>query len=270
MPFFGIGERVSIFYGSTGEGPPLVFVHGWGMSGSVWHGQHVFSDSYRLITPDLRGHGRSSAPESGYTFDCFARDLQMLFTRLDLDRAVVIAWSMGVLVVLSAFHLLKGRLAALAFVSGTPKFTADVDYSCGLSSSEPRGLGLRLIKNNHEAMNQFIRGMFTEEEISRGCLERMIRAGSGYEYPEERAARLSLKSLADADMRSILPNIDVPVLLVHGSDDNVCPVTAAHYMAAELPDSRLVILPGAGHAPFLSKSTEFNDIVRQFINGIYK
>ena len=269
MPFFETGERVRIYYGSTGDGPPLVFLHGWGMSGSVWYGQYVLSDCCRLITPDLRGHGRSSAPESGYAFECFARDLQELFTRLDLDRAVVIAWSMGVLVALSAFPLIRGRLAALVFVSGTPKFTADAGYPYGLPSSEPRGLGLRLKKNHHDAMHHFIRSMFTEEEISRGCQERMVSAESGYEYPDGSAARQSLKSLADADLRSALPGIDVPVLLVHGSDDNVCPVAAAYYMAGELPESRLVMLTGAGHAPFLTKPIEFNESIRQFINGIY-
>lgn len=269
MPFLETDEKVRIYYESTGVGPPIVFLHGWGMSGSVWQGQHVLSDRYRLIIPDLRGHGRSSAPESGYEFDCFAHDLLELFIRLDLDRAVVIAWSMGVLVALTAFPLIRGRLAALVFVSGTPKFTADEGYPYGLSSSESRGLGLRMKKNHHDAMHHFIRGMFTEEENSWGCPERMVSAESGYEYPDGRAARLSLKSLADADLRSALPGIDVPVLLVHGSDDNVCPVAAAHYMAGELPESRLVMLTGAGHAPFLTKPIEFNESIRQFINGIY-
>src|ERR1035437_2037559 len=107
MPIFKTTEGVGIHYETLGEGPPLVFIHGWSMSGSVWRFQQRLADSYRLIMPDLRGHGLSSAPDSGYYFENFARDLDELFLCLGLDKALIIAWSMGVQTVLQAFPLIR-------------------------------------------------------------------------------------------------------------------------------------------------------------------
>ncbi|MGA2150913.1 MAG: alpha/beta fold hydrolase, partial [Geobacteraceae bacterium] len=67
------------------------------------------------------------------------------------------------------------------------------------------------------------------------------------------------------DIREKLPAIDRPVLLIHGSADTICPPSVARYLAERLPDARLVMLDGAGHAPFLSRPDEFNAILRKFL-----
>ena len=269
MPLLKTAEGVGIHYEEKGEGLPLVFIHGWAMSGSVWIIQHGFTDRYRVIVPDLRGHGLSSAPDSGYSFENFAHDLYELFSRLNLDKAILIAWSMGVQVALQAFPLIRERLAALIFVSGTPKFTASEDYSYGLPSVETRGLGLRLKKDFEKAVRDFIRGMFTDEELLQGCYERMVSDKIFGKLPARLAAHASLKSLACADLRYTLSSVKVPVLLIHGSADNVCPPMASHYMTEHLPSARLEIMEGVGHAPFLSRPTEFTAILIKFIDGIH-
>jgi pimeloyl-[acyl-carrier protein] methyl ester esterase len=270
MPFFETTEGVGIHYETAGEGLPLVFIHGWAMSGSVWRFQQRLAESYRLIIPDLRGHGLSSAPDSGYSFESFARDLEELFLYLGLEKAVIIAWSMGVQAVLQAFPRIRKQLAALVFVSGTPKFTAAEDYPYGLPTFEARGLGIRLKKDYEKAVRDFIRRMFTEEECASGCYERMIEEKIGGALPARHAAQASLTSLAEADFRSVLPTVDVPVLLVHGSDDTICPSMASRDMAGRLPCARLEIIKGAGHAPFISRPTEFTNILDNFIHGIHE
>ncbi len=266
MPFFETTEGVGIHYETAGEGPPLVFIHGWAMSGSVWRFQQGLADTYRLIMPDLRGHGFSSAPDSGYSFENFAGDLDELFLCLGLDKAVIIAWSMGVQTVLQAFPLIRKRLAALVFVSGTPKFTAAEDFPYGLPSFEARGLGIRLKKDYERAVRDFTRRMFTEEELAAGWYDRMVARGA---LPARHAAQASLISLAEADFRSVVPSVDVPVLLVHGSNDTICHSMASRYMADLLPCARLEIMKGAGHAPFISRQIEFTNILGNFIHGIY-
>ena len=269
MPLFETEEGVGIHYETAGEGLPLVFIHGWGMSGSVWRFQQGLAESYRLIIPDLRGHGLSSAPDSGYSFENFGRDLDELFHSLDLDNAVIIAWSMGVQTVLQAFPLFRKRLSALVFVSGTPKFTAAEDYPFGLPSFEARGLGIRLKKDFRKAVRDFTRRMFTEEECAAGCYKRMVAENMRGALPAPHAAQASLISLADADFRSVVPSVDLPVLLVHGSNDTICPPTASRYLAGLLPRARLEIMTGAGHAPFFSRPTEFTNLLGQFIHGIH-
>jgi non-heme chloroperoxidase len=266
MPVLTTSEGVAIHYLERGTGTPLVFLHGWAMSGDVWLGQMDVAKHHRCIAPDFRGHGRSAAPDSGYTFDCLSRDLAELFSRLDLDRAIVVAWSMGVLVALQAFPFIRSRLTALVFVSGTSRFTAGDDYPFGLAPSASRVLGVRLKKRPEQTVRDFAAGMFTEEERARGG---MTAATDVSRLPAPYAARESLVSLATADLRPVLPGIDLPVLLVHGSADAICPVTAASFMVQMLPNASLVVMEGAGHAPFLSRPGEFTGILSSFVDGIY-
>ncbi len=268
MPLLETAEGVFIHYETEGEGSPLLFVHGWAMSGKVWRFQQRLANGHRRIMADFRGHGLSSAPDSGYSFEYFARDLYELISHLGLDKTIIIAWSMGVQVALQAFPLIKERLAALVFISGTPKFTAAKDYSYGLPQSEVRGLGLRLQMDYEKAAQDFIRGMFTDEELSHGCYKQMVSERIFGKLPAQHAALASLKSLACTDLRNVLPSIEVPVLLIHGSADIICPPAASHYMAEQLPDARLEIMEGAGHAPFLSRPAEFAEILKKFIDGI--
>lgn len=269
MPYFETSSGVNIHYEATGNGQQLVFIHGWAMSGRVWRLQQGLADSCRLVMPDLRGHGLSAAPDSGYTFNDFACDLEELFSCLDLHKAIIIAWSMGVMTALQAFPLIRERLEALVFVSGTPKFTVADDYPYGLPSFEARGLALRLKRDYETAVRDFISGIFTAEELLQGCYERMLSGKIYGEFPGRQAAQESLKSLASADLRPVLPSINVPVLLIHGSNDAICPPTASEYMAGQLPIARLELVEGAGHAPFLSRPTEFTAMLRKFIDEIH-
>ena len=88
MPFIETPAGVEIYYEETGQGWPLVMLHGWSMSGQVWNFQKELADSFRLVIPDLRGHGRSSSPAAGYQMENFVGDVVALFDRLDLTGAV--------------------------------------------------------------------------------------------------------------------------------------------------------------------------------------
>ena len=167
MPFCETKDSVTIYYDDTGRGHPLVFVHGWSFSGAVWRMQReFFSTRYRCVSPDLRGHGNSSAPSSGYGVQELAADMSSLIESLDLRGVTLVGWSLGVLVALSAYPGLKERLAALVFVSGTPKFTASEDFPFGLPAKETRGLALRLRRNRESALEDFSRMMFAPHELS--------------------------------------------------------------------------------------------------------
>jgi pimeloyl-ACP methyl ester esterase len=271
MPYITAGDNTVIHFESVGTGPPLVFIHGWSMSGSVWRLlQRKLSPGYRFITVDLRGHGGSSAAVSGYGMDDFSSDIKKLFEALELENATLVGWSLGALVSIAAGAALQERLTSLVLVSGTPKFTISEDYPCGLSSTEPRGLSLRLKRNPQKALENFFRSMFTREELADNRYDQMSEeiTASG-KSPGENAAILSLKTLAAADLRTLLPGIKVPVLLLHGSRDTICLPDASRYMANRIPDSTLVIVEGAGHAPMLSKPTELAQEMGRFLGRVY-
>lgn len=270
MPFVECAPGLLIHYGDAGEGPPLVFVHGWSMSARVWHFQQELAAEFRLITPDLRGHGRSVTPAAGYDLDDLSGDLAALFERLDLRSATLLGWSLGAQVVLSAFPAIRKRLAGLVLVGGTPRFTATEGYPFGLPANEPRGMGLRLRRDFNRTMGEFFRGMFAEGELSREQENRIAREiVMGGRLPEPEVSARTLEILAKSDLRIVLPEVDVPVLIIHGSRDAISLPGAAHFMAEKIADARLRVLDGLGHAPFLSRPDLFNTILREFLREIY-
>ena len=259
MPFLELPSGNRINYRVTGDGLPLVFLHGWGMSGEVWGMQEHLGQDYQLIMPDLRGHGLSSAPAAGYCFDDFAHDLVELFTALKLERAVVVGWSMGAQVLLQAIPLLKNGLAGAVLVSGTPRFTECEGYPHGLATSAVKGLAALVRRDSRKALAEFIKGMFTADEAQLPDLQLQV--------PEQHALLASLTALAQSDLRPLLPAVNLPVLLVHGTADTICLPSASRYMLGELPDARLEIMAGAGHAPFISRPDEFNALLRDFLES---
>ena len=272
MPEITIDDTCRLAYEDTGAGPPLLFVHGWAMSGRVWRYQReALAADHRVITLDLRGHGASSAPAAGPTIDDFAADLATLITRLDLDGVTIVAWSMGVSAALRAFPAVRERLAGIVLAGGTPRFTAGDDFPHGLPPEEARGMTLRLRREYGRTMEEFFRGMFAPGEVDaqqyRQIVQDIVKGGH---LPEARVALRSLEALATADLRPLLAAVDRPTLLIHGTEDRICLPGASHHMAERISGARLELLAGLGHAPFLSRPELFNRLLREFIRSLPK
>ncbi|GLI40048.1 alpha/beta fold hydrolase [Geobacter hydrogenophilus] len=265
MPSMETADKVTIHYGDEGSGFPLVFVHGWAMSGKVWAFQKPLADRFRLITLDLRGHGKSSAAP-GYAFGDFAADLVALFDRLGIERAGLVGWSLGAQVALEAVPLLGNRVAALVLVAGTPKFTAADGWPHGLPAHEARGLGLRLKRAYDATLGDFFRQMFAEGELSHDQYQRIVREiVIPRPLPDPEAVQACLATLAGGDHRNLLPAIAAPTLVIHGDRDAICPPGAGRYLAEGIPGARFLSLEGTGHAPFLSRSELFNRELSRFL-----
>jgi len=268
MPFLETPTGVTIHYEDSGAGRPLVMVHGWCTSGAVWRFQKPLAAGCRLITIDLRGHGRSSSPLSGYGLTDLTDDLVTLFTELSLADATLLGWSLGAQVALAAFPRLRERLNGIVLVGGTPRFTVTDGYDHGLSPSEPRGMGLGVRRDFKKTMGGFFRRMFAPSELSRGqenlVAREIVMAGR---LPDSAVALATLEILETTDLREALPAVDRPVLLVHGTADSICPPGASRYMARHLPHARLLELEGVGHAPFMSRPDDFNRILSDFLGG---
>jgi non-heme chloroperoxidase len=263
MPFLRTTDGASIHYQDLGQGRPLVFVHGWAMSGVVWSFQQELAERYRLVFLDLRGHGQSGIG-SDLSLDLMAGDLLALANELDLRDAVLVGWSMGAQVVLQSFQPLRERIAGLVLVGGTPKFTSGEGYPHGLPPVEVKGMWLRLRRDYQKTMGDFFRSMFAAGEPDRERYQRIVHGiVMKGRLPEPEVAGKGLQVLADADLRDVLPQIDRPVLLIHGTDDRICPADASRYMAEKLPMARLQLVEG-GHAPFMVRPAEFNGLVERF------
>jgi pimeloyl-ACP methyl ester esterase len=268
MPIAEIASGLNLHYEEMGTGRPIVFLHGWAMSSRVWRFQKPLEASNRLIFLDQRGHGQSS-PAAGYTVQDYAGDLGEFFEQLALDDAVLVGWSMGVQIALQAFSALRPRLSAMVLVGGNPRFTTTDDYPHGQAPLEVKGLGVNLRRDYQKTMGVFFRGMFAKGETQGEQYQRIVHEiVMGGHSPDQDAARQSLRILSEADLRDELPLVDRPVLLIHGELDSICPASASAYMADRLPMGSLRIMQGCGHAPFMTRPEQFNDLLDAFLVGI--
>ncbi|NVN90214.1 MAG: alpha/beta fold hydrolase [Desulfuromonadales bacterium] len=271
MPWCTLDNGRRLWYEDQGQGQPLVLVHGWCMSSAVWRFQlESLGDRFRVIAPDLRGHGQSEAAGEGHDFPGFAADLQALFFHLDLHGALLAGWSLGAQVALLAYERLRERLSGLVLVSGTPRFTSSEDFAPGLDATELAGMVVRVRRNLARAREGFMADMFAPGERDDHELDQRIgQVLAAILLPEKSVAVQGLAALAEADMRGVLPAIDLPTLIINGDQDRICLPGASAYMARWIQPSTHVVLDGCGHAPFLTRSTDFNDSITGFSRRIF-
>ena len=270
MPWYLNRSGEQLWYEDQGAGCPVVLVHGWCMSSAVWKYQFEgLSSSMRLLAPDLRGHGRSRGIAGGLNFEGFADDLVDLCEALNLSKIVLVGWSMGAQVALQASAELSGRLAGMVLVSATPRFTASDDFPYALAGTEASGMRLKVQRNTQRALDGFYTRLFAEGEFESHSSGAEIKQLLSAIPPPDTAAVLdALDALSRTDMRGLLPAIPVLTLVVNGSQDRICLPRASTYLKEHIPDARQFVFPGCGHAPFLTRSLQFNAEITRFARSV--
>lgn len=269
-PFEGAGqgegflknrEGVLINYNIQGEGSPILFLHGWGMSSRVWKYQiEHFSKKYKTVTVDFRGHG-SSDSSVDYTFEALARDVKELVERLSLGRVSIVGWSMGGYAAMEVADKYPEIVSTLVFVSTTPKFVESEDFRYGQTEGMVKLLSRQLESDLNRAMMKFCGLMFDEE----GITEEVWKLISTGPWPDKETLQGYLKILAESDYRNVLKKILVPTLIVHGKLDQISFHDAAVFMAGQIKIVRLETHHDEGHAPFLTRPGWFNAEMEAFL-----
>lgn len=256
-----VGE-IEIGYDDTGSGDPLVLVHGHPFDRSMWRPQaEVFiQEGWRVICPDLRGYGASTVVHGKTTLDVFARDLAGLLDHLGLERVVIGGLSMGGQIVMEFVRLYPERVRGLLLADTF----AEAETAAG-----------KLARN--EAADRLLRegmGPYADEvlpkmvapaniEADPAVADHVLRMMRGAD-PEGAAA--ALRGRAERpDYVELLSRVAVPALVVVGAEDEFTPVRDAESMHAQLFDSTLVVIEGAGHMPNLERQEEFNAALRSFL-----
>jgi pimeloyl-ACP methyl ester esterase len=270
MPWYLNRRGEQLWYEDQGAGCPIVLVHGWCMSSAVWKFQFdELSSSMRLLAPDLRGHGRSRGISGRLNFDGFATDLVDLLEALDLSKVVLVGWSMGAQIAIQSSAELSGRLAAMVLVSATPCFTASDDFPHALAGNEAIGMRLKVQRNTQRALDGFYSRLFVEGEFEHNSSGEEIKQLLSTVPPPDTAAVLdALDALATADMRVLLAAITVPTLIVNGAQDRICLPQASTYLKEHISAARQTVFPGCGHAPFLTRSHQFNAEITGFARSV--
>jgi pimeloyl-[acyl-carrier protein] methyl ester esterase len=240
----------------------MFFIHGWCMSSAVWMKQRIaLSSKYRVISIDLRGHGKSSLPGDGFHSRGCAEDIVGLLEYLDITAAMIVGWSLGVFIAMESFLLDRSRIAKLVLVSGTPLFVSSPDFPYGLSSGEASGMALKVQRNIQRAVTGFMSLMFTPEEIEKTDVDAILASVT---IPTTDVALQALDSLISTDMREQLSVITCPTLIINGDRDRICLPEASDFMKSHIEQSQQMVFAGCGHAPFLTQSSKFNASLEEF------
>ena len=245
------GAQLAVYDGGTAAGRPLLFVHGIGQAALCWSKQFSspLCDEFRLVAFDLRGHGRSSRPATGYgDSTAWAHDLKAVIDGLSLERPIVIAWSYGGLVAcdyLRAFG--DSGLAGVLFVSGATRIGTDG----ALADLPPGGL------DSADVGTWLLRLTAQPLPFSEHCLWLGMNVLVG---PDVRGPMLD-RVLENDD---VLAAIGRPVLLLHGAEDASLLPSASRRVAAILPGAGLEVWEGVGHSAFWEDADRFGATVRRF------
>jgi pimeloyl-[acyl-carrier protein] methyl ester esterase len=265
-------DGTSLHYQISGVGgPPLLLLHGWGLSRAVFSEVEMWlARSCRCISIDLPGHGASSAPRE-FSLAQLAAAVVAFIDQLQLKQPVLLGWSLGGMVAQAVALRLRDRLAGLVLVSTTPRFVADQDWTHGLPALQLRALRRDLQRNFTRSLGEFFQLMMVDDRLSRQRFREIVRfaAGAG-RLPEERSTLAGLDLLQQSDLRMQLASIKLPSLVVHGEADRIIPVGAGRYLAEQIDEAELELFPGAGHAPFFVAPERFCRRVESYFHGCHR
>ena len=247
-----------------GEGPPILFVHGYPLDRSIWTDQIAGLDGFRRIAPDLRGMGRSDAPDLGYSMEIYAADLAALLDTLGVGDVVLCGFSMGAYVGFEFLRRWRHRVRALMLVSTR----AEADAPDGKRARDAAAALAR--ESGAGAIADTMLGKMltaTTIESSPDLAKRVHGLMAATPVPGLVGALAAMRDRADSlDLLSTLEGL--PALVLVGEEDQLTPPDRARAMADALPDARLVVIPGAAHLTTMEKGKEVTAAMRRFLKGL--
>lgn len=261
------------FYEDTGEGPAVVLVHGHSVDLRMWGQQvpDILKAGYRAIRYDVRGHGRSMVPPSGYTWDNYALDLAELLDRVNIGRSVsdqqgvqsahLVGCSMGGGIALNFALKFPERTMSLTLVdSALPGFTYSPEFSEQVQA---------LIEGVRNDGNVAFERLWLTHDFFEGVrrqperfeeLREMVRGFAAPEYQEGYEGEDALP-----DTIEHLAEITAPALVVVGEHDVPDFQLISEILATSLANARRAVVPDAWHLPSMERPAEFNRLLIDFL-----
>lgn len=264
-----MNKAETLQYHISGQGKPLLLVHGWAMHGGVFAELAEELSGYnQIIRVDLRGHGASQHVHGACTFDACARDIIVLLRSLCTGPVIAVGWSMGVSILLKAVEITPRLFDRLVFISGNPSLVSRPDYPCGIPEITVRRLYRQVERSYPEGLKNFYSLLLTPREQELFGKDMRYAAMTDLSHaPAKDAALALLDCLRHEDLRPALSGVCMPTLILHGDEDGICNPAGGAFMHSHIPGSELVRFPQTGHAPFLTRSREVIDHLRLFLKS---
>jgi non-heme chloroperoxidase len=267
------GAPIEIHYKDHGHGQPVVLIHGYPLDGNSWERQEreLLAAGYRCVSYDRRGFGRSSQPTVGYDYDTFAADLSALLQHLDLHDVVLCGFSMGtgeVARYLGSYG--SGRVSRAVLLGTIPPFLLKTeDNPEGVDREVFEGIKAAIVKDRYAYFKDFLDNFYnvdalSPDRISPQAWQASFNVAAG-------ASPYATYVCVDTwltDFRGDLPKIDVPTLVLHGTDDRILPyaVTAAR-LGDLIADVTIVPVEGGPHNIGWTHPEEVNRALLGFLAG---
>ncbi len=266
-------DGTRIHFKDWGTGPAVVFSHGWPLQSDAWEDQMIFlaSKGYRVIAHDRRGHGLSSQPWGGNDMDTYADDLATLLNALDIKEATLVGHSTG-----------GGEVARYIGRHGSARvkkavLVGAVPPQMVKSATNPGGLPMDVFDGIRAGVladrSQFFKDLTLPfygynrpgAKVSEGVRDTFWAQGMQCGI---KSAYDCIKQFSETDFTEDLKKIDVPVLVVHGSDDQIVPIDAAGKASAKIiKDAKLVIYEGAPHGLPTTHKDKLNADLLEFLQS---
>jgi 3-oxoadipate enol-lactonase len=255
---------IDVVYEDAGDGRPLVLLHGFPFNRSMWREQaEALASAYRIITPDLRGHGETTVTEGPATMEEMADDVAALLDELGVGRAVVGGLSMGGYVTLAFCRRHPERVAAVVLADTRPQ----PDNEDGRRARE-RTAQRALEEGMAPIADDMLPKLLSQATLAeRPDLAARVRAMIVGNAPAGAAAALRGMALR-RDQTDLLPSIDVPALVIVGSEDAITPPSEAETMRDRIEGSRLAVIEGAGHVSNVERPEEFDRALDAFLEAL--
>jgi pimeloyl-ACP methyl ester carboxylesterase len=256
-------DGLRITYERTGRGPSLVLLHGFFGDTRVWRAQlDAFSDEYDVVAWDTPGCGQSSDPPETFRMPDYARCLRGFLEALRLERPHVLGLSFGSTLALELYRqnprLPRTLILAAAYAGWAGSLPADVVEQRLRQTIPDLDLSADQVVTKYNSP-----GLLSESARPAVLLEN-ARIMSDF-HPT--GMKTMVRALAQADLRDVLRLIHVPTLLLYGDRDVRSPVSVGRALHAQIPASRLVVIPGVAHVSNVEAPERFNAEVRSFLRS---
>ncbi len=267
------GERLA--YRQAGSGEVLVLIHGMAGSSDTWQAvMPRLARRYRVVAPDLLGHGQSAKPRTDYSLGAFAAGLRDLLDELGISRATIVGHSLGGGVAMQFMYQHPEYCQRLILVS-SGGLGPDVGWILRLLAAPGAEFVLPVIAPGVVlGIGNRVRSWLTTAGLGSQTAQQFWAAYSSLSDSPTRAAFLrTLRSVVDYRGQSVSAlnrlrlRAEVPTLVVWGESDRIIPVEHAYGVRAARPGSRLEVLAGVGHFPHVEAPAEFASAIEEFIAG---